>query len=76
MITQIIIDLPSDNPIALHPDRMSNAVALLISTQLREGNFATNYAEDEFLLSCVGKKWYSIRQKQYIYKLGRRFQLI
>lgn len=75
-MNQLLIDLPSDNPIVLHPAQMSNAVALLISTQLREGNFATDVAQDEFLLSCVGKKWYSIRQKQYIYNLGRKFQLI
>lgn len=76
MTTQTLIDLPSDSPIVLHPESMSNACALLITTQLREGNFDTNTAQEEFLLSCIGKKWYSLRQKQYIYNLGRKFKLI
>jgi len=73
---QTIIDLPLDNPIAFDGKTMSNQVAKLIADQLRTGNFATSTANDEFLISCVGKTHFSIRQKDYLYSLARKFKLI
>jgi len=76
MTSQLLLDIGKPSPIVLCAENMSNAVATLITTQLREGNFATTTAHDEFLLSCTGKSHFSLRQKQYIYNLGRKFRII
>jgi hypothetical protein len=76
MTNQLLLDIGKPNPIVLHARNMPNSVAILITTQLREGNFNTTTAHDEFLLSCTGKSHFSLRQKQYIYNLGRKFRLI
>ena len=72
----LLLDLGTTSPVALHPETMSNGVARLLVDRLRTGNYSTTVANDEFLLSCSDKKWYSPRQKKYIYNIAHRLHAL
>lgn len=66
----------NDSPRAVTAASMSNELCAELVETIDLGDWELNDWETEFIGGLLGSKHFSIKQKEVIYKLARRFRLL
>lgn len=73
---QQLIDLGTDSPRAMSPEKMSNECAVLLVHELDQDNFALTCWQYEFIVDMTNKQQFSLDQKKVIYDLAHKFKIL
>lgn len=76
MTTQLLIDLDTDSPVTLSPERMSNDCCRLLVEELYLGTFETTPWQGEFLMDVFPFRTFTLEQKRVVYNLAFKFHIL
>lgn len=71
-----LLDLGTDSPRTMSPERMSDECAKLIVRDLVLGDFNTDRWQDEFLYTVQYQSTFTLAQKKVIYNLAHKFKIL
>lgn len=72
----LLLDLGTDSPRAISPERMTNECAKLILEDLLLGNFDFNRWQTEFIADVAHQTAFTLPQKKVIYQLAFKFRIL